>query len=40
MHGVGQERCELAHGLRLHVAVLDLPLVDRFQEPGADQSDD
>ena len=31
---------ELGHGLELHVAVLELPLVVLLHEDGADQADD
>ncbi len=31
--------CELGHGLELHVAVLELPLVVLLQEDGADKAD-
>ena len=38
--GVGGRRRQLGHGLELHVAVLQLPLVVLLQQHGADQADD
>ena len=33
-------RCKFGHGLELHVAVLELPLVVLLEQHGADQADD
>jgi hypothetical protein len=34
-----QRGCEFSHHLRLHVAMLELPLVVGFEQHGADQPD-
>jgi len=39
-YGVDRRRCKVGHGLGLHVAVLELPLVVGLQQHRADQADD
>ena len=38
--GAGGRWCAFGHGLELHVAVLQLPLVVLLEQHGADQTDD